>query len=334
MTSLDSRHGAAHGSSDAGRCRLCQAASPTEAICVFDDRYGYPGEFALETCPNCGHRALRVDMNAQQVAALYAQYYPRKAFDIDAWTPAREEFGIKAWWRGSRASAYRWVDRGVRVLDIGCGLGESLGYHRARGCDAHGVDADANVMRVAERHGLQMRVGLFDAAHYAPASFDFVTLDQVIEHVADPVALLRGVASILKQDGHVILSTPNAQGWGARVFGRRWIHWHAPYHQQFFSRASIQLAAQAAGLRVQSSRTVTTSAWLGFQWSHLACPTRPGQASAFWSSEVPRTAWQRTLLRLLAVPGRLGIDALLTRVFDALSLGDNRVFVLRKEAAR
>jgi len=129
------------------------------------------------------------------------------------------------------------------------------------------------------------------------------------------------------------VSTPNAQGWGARVFGRRWIHWHAPYHQQFFSLASMQRAAEAAGLRVQSSRTVTTSAWLDFQWSHLACPAQPGQASAFWSPDVPRSAWQRTVLRVLAIPGRLGLNAVLTRVFDALGLGDNRVFVLRRKPA-
>jgi hypothetical protein len=33
----------------------------------------------------------------------------------------------------------------------------------------------------------------------------------------------------------VIIGTPNANGWGARVFGRYWINWHAPYHLHFFN---------------------------------------------------------------------------------------------------
>jgi hypothetical protein len=131
-----------------------------------------------------------------------------------------------------------------------------------------------------------------------------------------------------------VLSTPNAQGWGARVFGRRWIHWHAPYHQQFFTPESMLRAAQAAGLEVESMTTVTNSAWLRFQWCHLAAPTREGERSTFWNPALPRRSWQTALFRLAAVADRLGLDAALTRLFDLLGLGDNRVFLLRKQALR
>ena len=72
----------------------------------------------------------------------------------------------------------------MRVLDVGCGFGQTLAYHAKRGCDAHGIDADENLLRVAERYGLNARVGLFKAADYPADSFDYVTLDQVIEHSA------------------------------------------------------------------------------------------------------------------------------------------------------
>lgn len=298
-----------------------------------DDRYGYPGSSPLFRCDACGHRFLSIEMSPEELASLYTNFYPRSTFDVDSWSPPTPESALRTWWRGLRASAFRWVPANVRVLDIGCGFGESLGYHRDRGCDAHGVEADSNILRVAERHGLQVRVGLFDPQHYEPGSFDVVTLDQVIEHVSDPVAVLSGVWQVLRPGGTLVLSTPNADGWGARVFGGRWIHWHAPYHQQFFSKESMGRAAERAEFRVESRSTITNASWLTFQWGHLMTLAAPGARSVYWNRDMKRTSAQRVLLAFVALTDRLGVNAAITRLFDALGQGDNVVFVLRKQSA-
>jgi 2-polyprenyl-3-methyl-5-hydroxy-6-metoxy-1,4-benzoquinol methylase len=314
---------------NAAHCFACAGALRFERT-LFDDRYGYPGEYRLVVCEDCRHRRLDAAMDVQQISDLYTQYYPRSSFDIEAWSPPHEERPLRAWWRGLRASAFRWVPAKVRVLDIGCGLGESLGYHRARGCDAHGVEADRNVLGVAQRYGLNVKVGLFDASNYEPASFDVVTLDQVIEHVAEPASLLRGVHRVLKPGGLLVLSTPNADGWGARVFGNRWIHWHAPYHLQFFSRRSMALSAEQVGLVLEHCATVTNSAWLDYQWAHIATYPGAGQPSPFWTSAVRRSLGRRVALKLLRMVDSLGINGIVTRLMDALGRGDNVVYVLRK----
>jgi 2-polyprenyl-3-methyl-5-hydroxy-6-metoxy-1,4-benzoquinol methylase len=313
-------------------CPVCGNAMSVERR-LHDDRYGYPGLFALMRCHSCGHRRLDVPMSSTQLGELYTNYYPRSTMNIEAWTPAPPRGGIAAWWCGDGASAMRWVPPNVRVLDIGCGFGESLGYHRARGCDAHGVEIDANILRVAERHGLQVRHGLFDPQCYEPASFDVVTLDQVVEHAVDPVSLLCGIRQVLKPGGRLVLSTPNAAGWGARVFGPHWIHWHAPYHLQFFTRASMARAAADAGLVIEQRRTITNSRWLDFQLCHLASLPSTGEASVFWSPGRARSTTQRIALRLAKLPQQLGLNALLTRLMDGLRLGDNVLYVLRRPAA-
>ena len=149
------------------RCPICAGATRLERH-IADDRYGFPGQYALWRCKGCDHLSLEVAMDAEQIGRMYTDYYPRSALDVEAWTPHAEASAWLTWWKGLRSSAFRWVPPGVRVLDVGCGFGESLGYHRARGCEAHGVEADANILRVATRHGLNVRVGLFDAANYAP----------------------------------------------------------------------------------------------------------------------------------------------------------------------
>jgi SAM-dependent methyltransferase len=222
------------------------------------------------------------------------------------------------------------VPRNVRVLDIGCGFGESLGYHRARGCDVYGVEADENIRRISERFGYKVHVGLFDPNVYEANFFDFVTMSQVIEHVTKPLQALRGIAQVLKPGGVAILSTPNVDGWGAKAFGRRWINWHAPYHLQFFTPYSMRLAAEQADLSVERTLTITSSAWLHYQWIHLlTCPSM-GQPSVFWAPRGQKSLIQKFAVKALSLAHKCKIEHAITRFFDALELGDNRLYFLRK----
>lgn len=311
-------------------CPICRARCLVSSRGNYDDRYGYPGTFPLLKCGSCGHRFLQCDFSPERLLDLYSNYYPRSTFDVDQHQPHQESAGAKAWIDGDKASPFRWVPRGVRVLDIGCGFGESLGYYEARGCEAYGVEADDNIRRVAEQHGYKVRVGLFDPDVYEAGYFDYVTLSQVIEHVTDPAHTLAGIHRVLKPDGVAILSTPNADGWGARVFGRRWINWHAPYHLHFFTTESMRQAAEQAGLVMESVRTITSSDWLHFQWLHLLTYPATGTPSIFWA---PGTTWSlkhKVARMALKVLHQLKAYHVTTRLFDALDLGDNRLYFLRK----
>lgn len=310
-------------------CPICKQQTHI-VMQSYDDRYAYPGHFDLLRCANCGHEFLDCNMTPDQLGELYTNYYPRKTFDVAQFKPHEEASGLGAWFNGLNSSAFRGVPKNVRVLDVGCGFGQSLGYHTARGCDVYGVEADENIRRVAEKFDFRVHVGLFDDSIYEPEFFDYVTMDQVIEHVTDPISTLRGVARILKSGGTAILSTPNAKGWGAKFFGTRWINWHAPYHIQFFSRRSMQFAAQQIGLTLET-KTVTNSEWLYYQWIHLVTYPKVGEPSSFWSpNRSGQTTLQRRVLRVLGLIHRYKINHLLTRFFDSLGLGDNYVFVLKK----
>ena len=215
-------------------------------------------------------------------------------------------------------------------MDIGCGFGESLGYHKARGCEVFGVEADENIRRVADKYGYKVHVGLFDPSIYPENYFDYVTMSQVIEHVTDPVQTLQGIARILKPGGLAILSTPNANGWGAKLFGKYWINWHAPYHLQFFTQKSMDLATTQAGLVVDKKATITSSEWLYYQWIHLATYPTEGSSSVFWRSDAKIVFHQKVILKLLTLLHRSHLNHLVTRFFDALSLGDSQLFFIRK----
>jgi 2-polyprenyl-3-methyl-5-hydroxy-6-metoxy-1,4-benzoquinol methylase len=311
-------------------CKICGCELAISISGVYDDRYGYPGHFDLYRCRRCGHRSLDVQMSPEDISSLYTEYYPRSAFDLTRYSPAKEIKGFRSWLNGEKRSAYCWVPEGVRVLDIGCGFGETLGYHKARKCEVYGVEADENIRRVAEKFGFKVHVGIFDPDKYAPDYFDYVTMDQVIEHVTDPLATMRGIAKVMKIGGTAILSTPNAGGWGARLFGRRWINWHAPYHIQHFSRTSMTFAAQQAGLSVEKVKTITSSEWLYYQWIHLLTCPDTGEPSPFWSQKRIGGAKTKLFIKILSRVHLYKINHIITRFFDALGIGDNYLFFLRK----
>lgn len=297
---------------------------------LYDDRYGYLGIYPLLKCPSCGHKSLKGEFSEELLKKLYSEYYPRSVLKLESYKVPEEKSGFFAWLNGEKSSAFRWVPKNVRVLDIGCGFGESLGYYKSRGCDAYGVEADENIRRVAERFGYKVHIGLFNPDIYEPDFFDYVTMAQVIEHVTDPVETLKGVARVLKPGGNAILSTPNSNGWGARVFGRRWINWHVPYHLQHFSINSMKIAAEKAGMELKEYRTITSSEWLFYQWLHLITYPKMGEPSDFWSGRVHHSLKKRLLAKLAIGVHLCKINHLVTRIFDAFSMGDNFVFVLHK----
>ncbi|MBI5598272.1 MAG: class I SAM-dependent methyltransferase [Deltaproteobacteria bacterium] len=315
------------------RCPVCEGAEFEGYGGLYDDRYGYGGVFHLRGCASCGHKFIEESFTPDEIGRLYTEFYPRSSFKLEDYRPKKERKGFLAWLDGAGYEAFRWVPARVRVLDIGCGFGETLGYFKARGCEAWGVEADRNIIRVAEKYGLNVRPGVFDPTLFEKDFFDYAVMDQVIEHVSEPVHTLKGVAGVLKPGGRAVLSLPNPNGWGAKVFGKKWIHWHAPYHLQHFSVQSMRLAAAAAGLTVESFSTVTNSNWLCLQFIHLATRPAEGEPSGFWSPRGEKTLWVAGIrIFFFAAVSLTKIGHAVTRLFDALKRGDNFIFVLKKGA--
>jgi hypothetical protein len=136
---------------------------------------------------------------------------------------------------------------------------------------------------------------------------------------------------VLKRGGTAVLTTPNASSLTARMFGRRWINWHTPYHMHFFTPRSLRRAAELAGLEVASIKTITSSEWLSYQWIHLLTYPPAGTTSPFWTTR-RRRAWEQVTIKGLRALHRLGVDQLTTRILDAASVGDNYVVQLRRAA--
>ncbi len=109
---------------------------------------------------------------------------------------------------------------GMRVLDVGCAAGALAGRIKERGNWVGGIElSDEGRRQAAERLD---KVWSFDIEGSWPdevqqADLDLVILGEVLEHVFDPVTVLRSVARSLKSDGAIIITTPNFMTWTNRL---------------------------------------------------------------------------------------------------------------------
>ena len=87
-------------------CLICTEKYLTDFICLYDDRYGYPGVFDLIRCRNCGHTFLQNTFSSGQLTELYSQYYPRSNFDVSEYRPYKNPQGFCAWLNGDANPAY------------------------------------------------------------------------------------------------------------------------------------------------------------------------------------------------------------------------------------
>jgi 2-polyprenyl-3-methyl-5-hydroxy-6-metoxy-1,4-benzoquinol methylase len=160
------------------------------------------------------------------------------------------------------SSMYLTSSRIGSLLDVGCGNGAFLARMRSLGWNVQGVEVDQKAASIAEKvFNIPVFVGTLEAASHASASLDAITMNHVIEHVHDPIALLQECFRILKPGGNLIVVTPNARSLGHGRYGQSWRGLEPPRHLHLFSQSTLQGSARQAGFR--NIETWTTPAHAG-----------------------------------------------------------------------
>jgi methionine biosynthesis protein MetW len=159
----------------------------------------------------------------------------------------------------------RLMDRGLRVLDVGCGKGQLLRF-LADHFDAEGVGIEPDEQRVefARQLGITVHHGLFDTVPFSKlGKFDVVLFCDVLEHLADPGAALQSALSLLRPGGYVLASIPNVAHWSVRwdlLFGRfDYYHYgiRDATHLRWFTRKTVCNVFSDSGYRIE--RMLTTA---------------------------------------------------------------------------
>jgi SAM-dependent methyltransferase len=208
---------------------------------ITDDRYGVT--LGLWRCGACGF----IYSDREEMGDLVALYGALVDDDYDGS-------------RDTRALQMDWIlDLAERShpgagtgLDIGAASGLLVRKGLDRGLEMAGVEPSASLVEVARRsNDVELVHGVYPHPDLSGRTFDLVFLVDVIEHVGDPVGLLRAAGAALAPGGVAIVVTPDIGSRTARMMGERW--WHLRLaHVGYFDSASFGEAARRAGLVVNS----------------------------------------------------------------------------------
>lgn len=155
----------------------------------------------------------------------------------------------------------RYTDKKVNLLiDIGCGRGDYPARMKSLGWNVLGIEPDPLSAELAKAKGVPVIVGNLGDAEIADETADQVTLQHVIEHLADPRAGIRECHRIVRKGGRVIIYTPNHESLGHRVFRDAWLPLDPPRHLFIFSERSMRRLIESSPFREYRISTVPASA--------------------------------------------------------------------------
>jgi 2-polyprenyl-3-methyl-5-hydroxy-6-metoxy-1,4-benzoquinol methylase len=210
-------------------------------------------------CPVCGMvRAAETD--AEAVRDLYDASYYEAYGGVDAGyesDPERRRYES----RRRLALVHRFV-RGGRLLEIGSAAGVFLDAAHRDGFTVLGIEPAEELARAAgERFGVEVRSGFVEDADLEPGSADVICAWHVLEHIPEPLGVLRALRAVLVPGGFLALEVPNAASAEAVRLGAAWPHWDPAHHVGHYTPTALRRLLERAGYTVVRADTLSGVAY-------------------------------------------------------------------------
>lgn len=209
-----------------------------EDLAITDKRYGMT--FEIREC-ECGFR-FAPPSATDQLLELY------KELDDPAYELGRESRLAQ---QSSLLQRLReLMPASTSLLDVGAANGMLVDLAGRAGLRSVGVEPSESLAAAARMRGLDVRTGTLPMKALESEKFDLVACVDVIEHVAEPLALLHACRTQLNPNGKLLIVTPDAASFAARILGKRW--WHLRLaHVGYFTPSTLAYALNLAGFEVE-----------------------------------------------------------------------------------
>ena len=261
------------------RCAICYVCGDQGDLIYRDlpDRvYGVGGFWDLRKCknPECGSTWLDPMPLESELPKAYKSYYthnPVKGVehglvDIRGLVRHLERLwlAILILGRQRRAVDTMFIEslKPGRLLEVGCGEGKFLLAMHQLGWEVEGQDVDPGAgASVPDTTRIHVHIGDLLALELPADHYDVIAMNHVIEHVYDPITLIRRCFRLLRPGGTLVITTPNPESYGHTLFGSAWIGLEVPRHLRLFPPQALRLIAEEAD--IVAPQTWTTPARAG-----------------------------------------------------------------------
>lgn len=154
-------------------------------------------------CHSCEIQFMNPQYTDEYLDSYYSGYIDHESDKKDE--PARAAYGIYL------KALHKYSTKKGKMLDYGCGAGRFMIAAKTEGWEVFGYDVDCDgTKKLAEKTGAEVWCG--DPSVISEANtekFDLISMHQVLEHIKNPNEALRGIVSMLKTNGYLMISVPN-----------------------------------------------------------------------------------------------------------------------------
>lgn len=227
--------------------------------------FGLPGQFPLKKCRKCSLVFINNKMKQSELKRYYPskKYYSYNMAVSKGFFSTLREYLMKHYYSPSILSTIisfavhnvpaipKKVKNG-KILDIGCGSGETLFLLKKLGWNVYGLDIDKEAIKNAQKNKLlSVQFGTYKNLKIYPDNFfDAIRLYHVIEHINDPVLCLQLIFKKIKVNGELLIGTPNTQSFMANIFKSYWYNLDTPRHLFLFSPQNLRVILEKNGFKV------------------------------------------------------------------------------------
>jgi len=269
-------------------CSLCHQPGELLYRDLTDVLFGVPQQWSLMQCQGCELTWLHNRPILTDIPKLYQSYHTHDDPDVKftrgihrlKWRLRKSILASTNQYSGSRTekllgallarlpglaenalATTLWIPGPQgKLLDVGCGNGIFLKKMQQLGWSGYGVEFDPNSVKQAIALGFEVKQGALEEAKYEDNSFDLLTMNHVIEHLAHPAATLAECFRVLKPGGHLMMVTPNMNALGHEQFKQAWRGLEIPRHLHLFTQKPLGQMTEASGFTLKQSRSIARTA--------------------------------------------------------------------------
>jgi len=227
--------------------------------------------FLYHACPNCGLIFLR------PIPANLSDYYADDYYAYQTPTGVEQLADMLPYQENAKLELVQGYKANGRLLDVGAGYGGFVYRAKNAGYDGSAIEMSPRCCAFLRDHvGVTTYPSSDPAATLATlGSYDVITLWHVIEHLADPFAMIDAIADHLAPGGIMVIGAPNPDSFQFHLFKTRWQALEAPRHVQFIPGRLIAARAESHGLvtrLVTSYDAMSVRADYTYWYEHFTAP--------------------------------------------------------------
>lgn len=208
--------------------------------------------FSIVKCQNCGLIYVNPRPTEHELFKIYDDLY----------FTGERRYGIEDYFGRGRKSAQKRANETIKIikkhkyqgniLDVGCAGGIFLQTAIENNFNAYGIEVSRYAVETAEEMlKLKIELGTLEKCSFKNKFFDVITLLDVIEHFPNPCISLQKINDLLKDDGIILIYTPNINSLPFYTIKEGWGIIAPEHHTYYFSPKTIEMMLNKNGFIIK-----------------------------------------------------------------------------------